>query len=171
MSCLEPIEKRFLWGRLNNPPRPLASRRVEALTQQPTFQTSKISKTSPQGGGFPLPLPPPRPLGPDRCSRLWCARPPLDHLKSSVKMSISCLWADLDPIKVVMLTTSAQKKIILTIILRKSRQVTPKVSPKSPSYVKSDPTSDVKLTSSFHKIIKISWENECFLKCTLLYPK
>ena len=43
--------------------------------------------------------------------------------------------------------------------------------PKSPSYVKSDPQSDVKLTSSSYKIIKINWENVCFLKMHFNIPK
>ena len=37
-----------------NPPRPLASRRVDALTKFQTLQTSKNLQTSPQGGGTPL---------------------------------------------------------------------------------------------------------------------
>ena len=59
----------------------------------------------------------------------------------------------------------------VTLIHQKWPQTDPKVSPKSPSYVKSDPKSDVKLTSSSYKIIKICGGNECFFKCTLIYPK
>ena len=43
--------------------------------------------------------------------------------KYAVEMSISCLWAHLGPIKVVMLTTLAQKIIILKILMPKSRHL------------------------------------------------
>ena len=106
-----------------NPPRPPASRRVELLTQQQTLLTSQNLQTNLLGGGFTLPLPPPRPLGSDSRSRLWRARGPLDPSKSFVKMSISCLRPHLAPIKVVMLTLLAQKILILTILLPRSRHL------------------------------------------------
>ena len=81
------------------------------MTQQQTL-TSQNLQTNLLGGGFTLPLPPPRPLGSDNSSRLWRNRGPLDPSKYAAKMSISCLWAHLGPIKVVMLTTLAQKIII-----------------------------------------------------------
>ena len=80
------------------------------MTQQQTLETSRNLQTNLLGGGVTLPLPPPRPLGSDTLSQSWRARGPLDPSKCAVKMSISCLWADLGPIKVVMLTTLAQKK-------------------------------------------------------------
>ena len=46
-----------------NPPRPLASRRVEFLTQQQTLQTSQNLQTNLLGGGFTLPLLPPNRSG------------------------------------------------------------------------------------------------------------
>ena len=91
-----------------NPPRPLASRRVEVVTQQQTL-TSQNLQTNLLGGGFTLPLPPPRPLGSDRRSQSWRNRGPLDPSKSFVKMCLICLWAHLGPIEVAMLTTLAQK--------------------------------------------------------------
>ena len=56
-------------------------------------------------------------------------------------------------------------------VTRKRPETDPKVCPKSPSYVKSDPKSDVKLTSSSYKIIEINWENVCFLKRHFNIPK
>ena len=47
----------------------------------------------------------------------------------------------------------------MTLKHQKWPQTDPKVSPKSPSYVKSDPKNDVKLTSSTYKTIKISGES------------
>ena len=44
---------------IENPPRPLASRRVDAPTKQQTLQTSQNLQTNLLGGGFTLPLPPP----------------------------------------------------------------------------------------------------------------
>ena len=54
-----------------NPPRPLASRRVDAPTKFQTLQTSQNLQTNLLGGGFTLPLPPPS--GPARSvvGRLW----------------------------------------------------------------------------------------------------
>ena len=57
-------EHTTLWTTLNcfsqnSPPRPLASRRVEAVTKQQTLQTSQNLQTNLLGGGFTLPLPPP----------------------------------------------------------------------------------------------------------------
>ena len=43
----------------HNPPRPLASRRVDALTNFQTLQTSQNLQTNLLGGWFTLPLPPP----------------------------------------------------------------------------------------------------------------
>ena len=45
------------------------------------------------------------------------------------------------------------------------------MNPKSPSYVKSDPQSDVKLTPSSYKIIQINKENVCFWKVHFNMPK
>ena len=104
------------------PPRPCASKRVDVVTQQQTL-TSQNLQTNLLGGGFTLPLLPPRPLGPDTLSQLWRPRGPLDPSKSFVKMCLICLWAPLGPIKVVMLTTLAQKTIILTILMPRSRHL------------------------------------------------
>ena len=104
------------------PPRPCASRRVEAPTKQQTLQTLK-PPNKPQGGGFTLPLPPPRRQQPPSTSYSQNTFGALDTSKSVVKMSISCLWAHLGPIKVVMLTTLAQKSIILTILMPRSRHL------------------------------------------------
>ena len=57
-----------------------------------------------------LPLPPPYRSDSLACSFVWCRRAPLDPSKSFVKMCLICFWAHLGPIKVVMLTTSAQKQ-------------------------------------------------------------
>ena len=102
-----------------NPPRPLASRHVDAPNQATNPPNLQNLKTSPQGGGFTLPLPPPWRSFSATCWHSWNPFRSLDTLKSFVKMSISCLWAHLGPIKVVMLTTLAQKIIILTILMPK----------------------------------------------------
>ena len=99
------------------PPRPRASKCVDAVTQQQTLETSQNLQTNLLGGGITRPLPPPRPLGPDGRSRLWRNRGPLDPSKSLVKISISCLWAHLGPIEVVTLTTLARKSIIFVILI------------------------------------------------------
>ena len=78
--------------RTRNPPRPLASKRVDPVTKQRTLQTSQNLKTSPQGGGFTLPLPPPRRSGPLRRSFSWITRALLDPSKCVIKMCIFCLW-------------------------------------------------------------------------------
>ena len=74
-----------------SPPRPLASRRVDALTEQQTLQTSQNLQTNLLGGGFTLPLPPPRRSGPLRCSFSWRPRAPLGQAKNVGKMCICCL--------------------------------------------------------------------------------
>ena len=50
-----------------SPPRPLASRRVDPVTEQQTLQTSQNLQTNLLGGGFTLPLPPPRRSGSEGC--------------------------------------------------------------------------------------------------------
>ena len=47
----------------------------------------------------------------------------------------------------------------------------PQSSPKLNKSVPKWPQSDPKLTPEFYKIIKIYWENECFLKINLNIPK
>ena len=63
-----------------NPPRPLASRRVEAVTLKPSKPPKP--QTSPQGGGFTLPLPPPRRYFSARSLHSWGPPGPLDPSKS-----------------------------------------------------------------------------------------
>ena len=59
----------------DNPPRPLASRRVDPLNQFQTLQSSQTSKQAP-GGGFTLPLPPPnRPGSLGQSSSVECSCP------------------------------------------------------------------------------------------------
>ena len=53
---------------IRHPPWPLASRRVDASNQHQTLQTSQNLQTNLLGGGFTLPLPPPRRSGPASCS-------------------------------------------------------------------------------------------------------
>ena len=60
-----------------NPPRPLASRRVEALNQHQTLQTSQNLQTNLLGGGFTLPLPPPKRSGSLAFSPGWRPQAPL----------------------------------------------------------------------------------------------
>ena len=56
----------------SSPPRPLASRRVDALTQPPTLQTSQnLQKQSPRGRVYPPPTP-------SRTVRLAVLQPVLD---------------------------------------------------------------------------------------------
>ena len=91
-----------------NPPRPCASKRVDAATKQ----TSQNLQTNLLRGKFTLPLPPPRPLGSDSRSRLWRTRGPLEPSK--------CFDGPiLGPIKAVMLTPLPQKNIILTMLMPK----------------------------------------------------
>ena len=90
-------------------------------TIQQTLQTSQNLQTNLLGGGFTLPLPPPRPLGSECCSQSWRTRGPLGQAKSLGKMCISCLWTRLGPIKVVMLTTLGQTTRHVDDILAKNR--------------------------------------------------
>ena len=53
----------------------------------------------------------------------------------------------------------------------KSTSIFPKVTPKSPSHAKSDRKSDTKSTSALYKIMKICWDNMCFLKMHFDIPK
>ena len=99
------------WG---NPPRPCASRRVEALNQHQTLQTSKTSSKPTKGRVYP----PPTPSQTVRLARsqfsLTVARL-LWKAKYVGKMCISCLWA------------------------RLGAQVTPKSFQGDPKVVQSDP--------------------------------
>ena len=104
---------------LLSPPRPLASRPVDALNQVPNPRNLQ-NLTIPQGGGFTLPLPPSYRSGSLTCSPGWRTQAPLDTSKCVVKISIFCLWAHLCPIKVVMYTTLTRKSIMLTTLLGKS---------------------------------------------------
>ena len=79
-------------------------------------------------------------------------------------MSISCLWAHLGPIKVVMLTTSAQKNIILRILLRKSLHVDEFWRTKIRMFM-------ICVTPLFYITIKINRENKCILKTDIDIPK
>ena len=76
-----------------------ASRRVDALNYPTNPPNLPKPQTSPQGGGFTLPLPPPYRSGPLNCSFGWRPPPALDPSKSSGKTNEISTFSVLGPTK------------------------------------------------------------------------
>ena len=134
---------------LPNPPRPRACKRVDVVTQQQTLQTSQNLQTNLLGGGFTLPLPPPRPLGSDNLSRLWRLRGPLDPSTKTYK----------NPYKINIFAFWPQQAPTCTHHMPKMVPEWPKSGPKPPLYTRNDPKvtpkwpqSDAKVTPQWSKI-------------------
>ena len=85
------------WGRI--PPRPCASRRVDALNYPTNPPNLPKPQTSPQGGGFTLPLPPPRRHFPAGRSFSENAFSYLDPSKSNGKTNEKPTFSILGPFK------------------------------------------------------------------------
>ena len=86
-------------GLIKNPPRPLASRRVDALNQATNPPNLQNLQTNLLGGGFTLPLPPPRRYLLLRCWRPWRPHGPLDPSKSNGKTNEKPTFSLFGPIK------------------------------------------------------------------------
>ena len=91
-----------------NPPRPLASRRVDDPNQQQTLQTSKTSKQAPRVGYHPIPPP----IRSGRIyPRIMCDYPPILLQSSSIPLPFLLQSSCIPPPIILQLSSNAPPTI------------------------------------------------------------
>ena len=130
-----------------------------SLSNKPS-EPPKTSKPMSWGEGLPSPYPLPDGTSRQTLGTVRILRPILDKQNTSHL----CVFPVYGPVWAKHKAELQALQVPFDVYLPKVMSKSPQSNHKVTLIGQNNSKSDIKLTSEFHKIIKICWENDCFLK-------